>query len=64
MNAGLCHGAWETAPCSLPLQIALAPYQHLEEDMKSLKQVLEMKNQQIHQQEKKILELEKLVSRL
>ncbi|XP_010834193.1 PREDICTED: microtubule-associated tumor suppressor candidate 2 isoform X3 [Bison bison bison] len=42
------------------LEIALAPYQHLEEDMKSLKQVLEMKNQQIHQQEKKILELEKL----
>lgn len=64
MNAGLCRSAWETAPCSLPLQIALAPYQHLEEDMKSLKQVLEMKNQQIHQQEKKILELEKLVSRL
>lgn len=62
MNAGLCRGAWETAPYSLPLQIALAPYQHLEEDMKSLKQVLEMKNQQIHQQEKKILELEKLVS--
>ena len=30
--------------------------------MKSLKQVLEMKNQQIHQQEKKIIELEKLVS--
>ena len=32
--------------------------------MKSLKQVLEMKNQQIHHQEKKIIELEKLVSRL
>lgn len=31
--------------------------------MESLKQVLEMKNQQIHQQEKKIMELEKLVSR-
>jgi hypothetical protein len=30
--------------------------------MKSLKQVLDMKNQQIHQQEKKIIELEKLVS--
>lgn len=30
--------------------------------MKSLKHVLEMKNQQIHQQEKKIIELEKLVS--
>ncbi|XP_036349303.2 microtubule-associated tumor suppressor candidate 2 isoform X2 [Ochotona princeps] len=45
------------------LEIALAPYQHLEEDMKSLKQVLEMKNQQIHQQEKKILELEKLVEK-
>lgn len=30
--------------------------------MKSLTQVLEMKNQQIHQQEKKIIELEKLVS--
>ncbi|MBZ3890342.1 Microtubule-associated tumor suppressor candidate 2-like protein [Sciurus carolinensis] len=47
----------------LSLQIALAPYQHLEEDMKSLKQVLEMKNQQIHQQEKKIIELEKLVKK-
>ncbi|XP_060989215.1 microtubule-associated tumor suppressor candidate 2 isoform X3 [Dama dama] len=45
------------------LEIALAPYQHLEEDMKSLKQVLEMKNQQIHQQEKKILELEKLAEK-
>uniref|UniRef100_A0A8C9J545 Microtubule-associated tumor suppressor candidate 2 n=1 Tax=Panthera tigris altaica TaxID=74533 RepID=A0A8C9J545_PANTA len=43
--------------------IALAPYQHLEEDMKSLKQVLEMKNQQIHQQEKKIIELEKLAEK-
>uniref|UniRef100_A0A8C0P745 Microtubule associated scaffold protein 2 n=1 Tax=Canis lupus familiaris TaxID=9615 RepID=A0A8C0P745_CANLF len=47
----------------LSLQIALAPYQHLEEDMKSLKQVLEMKNQQIHQQEKKIIELEKLAEK-
>lgn len=46
-----------------PAQIALAPYQHLEEDMQSLKQVLEMKNQQIHLQEKKIIELEKLVEK-
>ncbi|XP_016064938.1 PREDICTED: microtubule-associated tumor suppressor candidate 2 isoform X1 [Miniopterus natalensis] len=45
------------------LEVALAPYQHLEEDMKSLKQVLAMKNQQIHQQEKKIIELEKLVEK-
>ncbi|XP_006894133.1 PREDICTED: LOW QUALITY PROTEIN: microtubule-associated tumor suppressor candidate 2 [Elephantulus edwardii] len=45
------------------LEVALAPYQHLEEDMNSLKQVLEMKNQQIHQQEKKILELEKLAEK-
>ncbi|KAJ3590004.1 hypothetical protein NHX12_007961 [Muraenolepis orangiensis] len=37
---------------------ALAPYQHIEEDLKSLKDVLEMKNQQIHQQEVKISELE------
>uniref|UniRef100_A0A8C5C5Z7 Microtubule associated scaffold protein 2 n=2 Tax=Gadus morhua TaxID=8049 RepID=A0A8C5C5Z7_GADMO len=37
---------------------ALAPYQHIEEDLKSLKEVLEMKNQQIHQQEVKISELE------
>ncbi|EDL05845.1 mCG144564, isoform CRA_b, partial [Mus musculus] len=44
-------------------KIALAPYQHLEEDMQSLKQVLEMKNQQIHLQEKKIIELEKLVEK-
>ncbi|XP_030058260.1 microtubule-associated tumor suppressor candidate 2 [Microcaecilia unicolor] len=42
------------------LELALAPYQHLEEDMNSLKHVLEMKNQQIHQQEKKIMDLEKL----
>ncbi|XP_078513258.1 microtubule-associated tumor suppressor candidate 2 [Lissotriton helveticus] len=42
-------------------QDALAPFQHLEEDLSSLKQVLEMKNQQIHEQEKKIMELEKLV---
>lgn len=45
------------------LEVARAPYQHLEEDMESLKQVLEMKNQQIHQQEKKIIELEKLVEK-
>ncbi|KAG9265008.1 hypothetical protein AMEX_G21361 [Astyanax mexicanus] len=42
---------------------ALAPYQHIEEDLKSLKQVLEMKNQQIHQQELKISELEKLAQK-
>ncbi|XP_050985776.1 microtubule-associated tumor suppressor candidate 2 [Labeo rohita] len=41
---------------------ALAPYQHIEEDLKSLKEVLEMKNQQIHQQELKISELEKMVN--
>ncbi|XP_077015059.1 microtubule-associated tumor suppressor candidate 2 [Tamandua tetradactyla] len=45
------------------LEMALAPYQHLEEDMQSLKQVIEMKNQQIHQQEKTIMELEKLVEK-
>ncbi|MFT7818502.1 microtubule-associated tumor suppressor candidate 2 homolog isoform X5 [Arapaima gigas] len=39
---------------------ALAPYQHIEKDLKSLKEVLEMKNQQIHEQEKKISELEKM----
>ncbi|XP_053168172.1 microtubule-associated tumor suppressor candidate 2 isoform X2 [Hemicordylus capensis] len=45
------------------LEVALAPYQHLEEDMISLKQVLEMKNQLIHQQEKRIMELEKLAEK-
>lgn len=44
------------------VQDALAPYQHIEEDLKSLKEVLEMKNQQIHQQELKISELEKMVN--
>lgn len=42
-------------------QEALAPYKHIEEDLKSLKEVLEMKNQQIHQQALKISELEKIV---
>ncbi|XP_053561544.1 microtubule-associated tumor suppressor candidate 2 [Bombina bombina] len=42
------------------LEIALAPYRHLDEDLKSVKQVLEMKNQLIHAQEKRIMELEKL----
>ncbi|TSN57766.1 Microtubule-associated tumor suppressor candidate 2 [Bagarius yarrelli] len=42
---------------------ALAPYQHIEEDLKSLKEVLEMKNQQIHRQEVKISELEKLAQK-
>ncbi|CAI9599340.1 unnamed protein product, partial [Staurois parvus] len=42
------------------LEIALAPYKHLDEDLASVKQVLEMKNQLIHQQEKRIMELEKL----
>ncbi|XP_062983069.1 microtubule-associated tumor suppressor candidate 2 [Elgaria multicarinata webbii] len=45
------------------LEVALAPYQHLEEDMSSLKQVLEMKNQLIHQQEKRIMELERLAEK-
>ncbi|KAF7251002.1 hypothetical protein EYD10_03503 [Varanus komodoensis] len=45
------------------LEVALAPYQHLEEDMRSLKQVLEMKNQLIHQQEKRIMELERLAEK-
>uniref|UniRef100_A0ACB8FGN9 Microtubule-associated tumor suppressor candidate 2 n=1 Tax=Sphaerodactylus townsendi TaxID=933632 RepID=A0ACB8FGN9_9SAUR len=45
------------------LEVALAPYQHLEEDMNSLRQVLEMKNQLIHQQEKRILDLEKLAEK-
>ncbi|RVE63894.1 hypothetical protein OJAV_G00140840 [Oryzias javanicus] len=39
---------------------ALAPYQHIEKDLKSLKEVVEIKNQQIHQQEKKIADLEKV----
>ncbi|KAM6932783.1 microtubule-associated tumor suppressor candidate 2 [Lycodopsis pacificus] len=39
---------------------ALAPYKHIDEDLKSLKEVLEMKNQQIHQQDLKISELEKI----
>ncbi|KAM9318755.1 microtubule-associated tumor suppressor candidate 2 [Pholidichthys leucotaenia] len=42
---------------------ALAPYKHIEEDLKSLKEVLEMKNQQIHQQELKITELEKIAEK-
>ncbi|CAK6957970.1 microtubule-associated tumor suppressor candidate 2 [Scomber scombrus] len=42
---------------------ALAPYQHIEEDLKSLKEILEMKNQQIHQQELKITELEKIAEK-
>ncbi|PKK27413.1 microtubule associated tumor suppressor candidate 2 [Columba livia] len=41
------------------LKIVRAPYLHLEKDLKSLKHVLEMKNHQIHQQEKMIMELEK-----
>lgn len=47
--------------CLYPLQEALAPYQHIEQDLKSLKEVVEMKNQQIHQQEKKISDLERVV---
>ncbi|XP_010003957.1 PREDICTED: microtubule-associated tumor suppressor candidate 2 [Chaetura pelagica] len=41
------------------LKMERAPYLHLEDDLKSLKHVLEMKNHQIHQQEKIIMELEK-----
>ncbi|OCT93125.1 hypothetical protein XELAEV_18016192mg [Xenopus laevis] len=41
-------------------EIALAPYRHIDEDLNSVKQVLEMKNQLIHQQERRIMELEKL----
>ncbi|KAJ0061667.1 hypothetical protein NL108_005801, partial [Boleophthalmus pectinirostris] len=42
---------------------ALAPYQHIEQDLKSLKEIVEMKNQQIHQQEKKITDLEKVAQK-
>ncbi|XP_061103392.1 microtubule-associated tumor suppressor candidate 2 isoform X1 [Conger conger] len=42
---------------------ALAPYQHIQEDLKSLKEVLEMKNQQIHEQETKISELQKMAQK-
>ncbi|CAK6953901.1 microtubule-associated tumor suppressor candidate 2 [Scomber scombrus] len=42
---------------------ALAPYQHIEQDLKSLKEVVEMKNQQIHQQDKKISDLEKVAQK-
>ncbi|XP_035240986.1 microtubule-associated tumor suppressor candidate 2 isoform X1 [Anguilla anguilla] len=42
---------------------ALAPYQHVEEDLKSLKEVVQMKNQQIHEQEIKITELEKMAQK-
>ncbi|XP_027582934.2 microtubule-associated tumor suppressor candidate 2 isoform X1 [Pipra filicauda] len=45
------------------LKIVRAPYLHLEKDLKSLKHVLEMKNFQIHQQEKMIMELEKQVEK-
>uniref|UniRef100_A0A3P9JIF0 Microtubule associated scaffold protein 2 n=1 Tax=Oryzias latipes TaxID=8090 RepID=A0A3P9JIF0_ORYLA len=43
--------------------IALAPYQHIDKDLKSLKVVVEIKNQQIHQQEKKIADLEKVAQK-
>uniref|UniRef100_A0A3B3DM98 Microtubule associated scaffold protein 2 n=1 Tax=Oryzias melastigma TaxID=30732 RepID=A0A3B3DM98_ORYME len=43
--------------------IALAPYQHIEKDLKSLKEVVEIKNQQIHHQEKKIADLEKVAQK-
>ncbi|XP_077578304.1 microtubule-associated tumor suppressor candidate 2 homolog isoform X2 [Stigmatopora nigra] len=42
---------------------ALAPYKHIEEDLKSLKEVLEMKNQQIHLQDLKITELEQIAQK-
>ncbi|KAF5904863.1 microtubule-associated tumor suppressor candidate 2-like isoform X2 [Clarias magur] len=42
---------------------ALAPYKHIEQDLKSLKEVLEMKNQQIHDQERKICHLEKVAQK-
>uniref|UniRef100_A0A3Q3J256 Microtubule associated tumor suppressor candidate 2a n=1 Tax=Monopterus albus TaxID=43700 RepID=A0A3Q3J256_MONAL len=42
---------------------ALAPYQHIVQDLESLKEVVEMKNQQIHRQEKKISDLEKVAQK-
>lgn len=51
-------------PCYSSLflkQEALAPYKHIEKDLKSLKEIVEMKNQQIHHQEQKISDLEKVV---
>nr|XP_057942744.1 microtubule-associated tumor suppressor candidate 2 homolog isoform X2 [Doryrhamphus excisus] len=42
---------------------ALAPYQHIDKDLKSLKEVVEMKNQQIHQQDLKISDLQKVAQK-
>ncbi|XP_032811373.2 uncharacterized protein LOC116942961 isoform X1 [Petromyzon marinus] len=42
------------------VQAALAPYQHIQEEMASLQAVLEMRAHTIHQQQNRILELEKL----
>ncbi|CDQ94834.1 unnamed protein product [Oncorhynchus mykiss] len=57
------HYKWDSVPSHflVCLQDALAPYQHIEEDLKSLKEVLLMKNQQIHEQDVKISELERMV---
>ncbi|XP_021234212.1 microtubule-associated tumor suppressor candidate 2 [Numida meleagris] len=41
------------------LKIIQAPYVHLEKDLKSLRHVLDLKNHQIHEQDRKIMELEK-----
>ncbi|XP_061408392.1 microtubule-associated tumor suppressor 1 homolog isoform X2 [Lethenteron reissneri] len=42
------------------VQAALAPYQYIQEEMASLQAVLEMRAHTIHQQQNRILELEKL----
>ncbi|XP_053312041.1 microtubule-associated tumor suppressor candidate 2-like [Spea bombifrons] len=43
------------------LQVVLAPYQYLEQDLNSMKAVLDLKNELIRKKEKRIMELEMLV---
>ncbi|OXB81410.1 UNVERIFIED_CONTAM: hypothetical protein H355_001627 [Colinus virginianus] len=45
------------------IKLAKAPYLHLEEDLRSLKHVLELKNHQIHEQDRRIMDLEKQVEK-
>ena len=54
--------AYRYPNCWYICSIVRAPYLHIENDLKNLKRVLEMKNQQIGWQEKMIMELETNVS--
>ena len=48
--------------CVCNFQMALAPFRHLPQEIESMRAVMDMRNQEIHELRRQKLELEKRVS--